>query len=305
MQAAQTIRPALGIVDSGAGAAIKSEVDLILPRYIFSAFWRVDTRFDLCDFDELRPGEITLVDNHRYKIRNIERVTSPEANAEEFVWATRKAAHIVRGLKEGQENLVVLEELTGLDPKNSEDRDLLYDLQATLLPETFTSGYEQLKWLDGVKESEKVKGSQIHLATCERMLQATANSIAWAEMYVSELKLNLSRAAAGKEGYHSQLWREDKRVCDWIEEPHPAIASHLEKGKQPAFDVEAFAQALATANAAQQSQFMTLMQEMMTRMTLQPAGATSEPVLESEPTVSKRNGQRQPLMTAKKDPLTD
>lgn len=239
-------------VDPGAGD-LQTEFLLLEPRFVFSPFKTLDTSFDLCAIREIRAGAITCIDNYTFPDRNIKRVQNPDADEPEFVFARRKAGHILRGLLDQYrvDGMAItgfreLNSLRGLDPKIPGDADLLRDIQRTLLPYRLADGYEQLEYLMGRKDEAEAKGPR-HAGALDEILAATNQAIEYCQVQVEEVKGQLANASSGKAGFKSRPDDEDKRVCDWIREPYPAIASPLQaRGPVAApFDSQVLAQSIA------------------------------------------------------------
>ncbi len=239
-------------VDTGAGD-LQTEYLLLEPRFVFSPFKTIDTSFDLCAVRQIPAGAICCIDNHTYQDRNIKRVENHDSGEPEFIFARRKAGHIIRGLLDqyrvdgmAMTGFRELNSLRGLDPKIPGDAELLRDIQRTLLPYKLGDGYEQLEFLMGRKEAAEVKGAR-YVGALDEMLAATSQGIEYCQVQVEEVKGQLANASSGKAGFKSRPDEEDKRVCDWIREPYPAIASPLQpRGAAAApFDGQALAQSIA------------------------------------------------------------
>ena len=232
------VRPAFNrrkpVVDSDA----YRQQDLEKVRFLFSPLLFVDTRYDLAGFDQIRPGEIHVVDVYRMKIANTKRIQEGTTSAEpELIWHSRLpgiiANVILRNNREDDgvpTGLCELEELRGLNPTdNPEHEELIADIQSTLWPVTYPTAREQLESLVS-RRGEAFAAGEIYSKTLERMIQAVETATAYCDVSYVNLVDELSQRAAGGEGAKGRRNRvdnEDRRRCAYIEKDVPVIASPL------------------------------------------------------------------------------
>lgn len=269
------LTPDLGMDESMTGTMLQKERDLHVNRFLFSPLLEINTRFDLCNFQLIKPGVIQLVDTYWYHSRNDARftATTPDeaASEPEFHFKKRLPGMIAQRLLENNRasgriltGFCEITPLAGLSPKeNQEDYNLIVDIQATLMPEHCISGYQQLKDLMDREDLARSKG-QIYLEVLDVITNAVDTSVEFAKDYVKEMIDGLSQRAAGGEpswGFRDRLYANDKIIFDWAEEPYPTLASPLVQRAQqvqpaaaPAMDANTLASAIAGAMSILQAQ---------------------------------------------------
>jgi hypothetical protein len=275
--------PVLATDDEGATANLVNEFEQIKPRFVFSPLLNLNLQFDLCTAREVQPGVITQISNYDYPQPNVKRIQEgADSDEPDRVMVRRKAAVCITGLLRNYEKsgdyktgFCVLEEMTGLDPAHvPADAALVHDLQATLMPNGFTDGRDQLEWFESIEGLAEEKGP-IYTATLKRMIRATEESMDYAEVFRADLSRQLVASSSGsdetKKGNRSQAFEPDRVICAWVGEDAPELESRLtrkDRGQQSevrgqAFDPQEFAQAMAAANAETLKGFAAIISDVL------------------------------------------
>jgi hypothetical protein len=240
------LTPEFGEADPKAGGSAVKLINAILPRFVFSPFLTLPLDNERLMPRLIKPARITTIREFVRHDRNFEFLKESEAisqsesmNNAEFVHTLVRPGDIEMTLRNVfgysgsvATGFIIIDELTGQEPdKREEDKQLIVDLQAGLLPFEPADSIEQIEMLEEALASKMKDLDGIYGKVGQRLLDSTLTARAFCEQHIAntEAEMEMRASAGGSDQARGKMMLSafDRMVCDWLRRPYPRISSKL------------------------------------------------------------------------------
>lgn len=254
-------------------------------RHLFSPFINIDTRLDPVGFPFVRQGVIRSVNDFNQPAPNTKAINdafhASVLQAYDVGWMAheRTAAQVAEGIirtsgKTGEllpTGLVILRSLQGLDPRRSEDLEILSAIQEVLWPVNYETAHDHYEFLKGAEIGRLgVFGPEVVARVEKVRLQLIGEAIPGSEKYCQKLYDELTKelrsyAMHGDKavGYRGQAGPEEQRACRWLSIPEPVRPVTALEGVSTANDLMALLAEQSVQSAAIMEQNQQMMQALL------------------------------------------